>query len=64
MVFDLTTSNPAGALDRLQTVSSPLEVGLPIFSGIGTCLYPVYIRGETHLAAGQGSAAAGEFQKI
>jgi hypothetical protein len=28
------------------------------------CLYPVYARGEAYLAAGQGSAAAAEFQKI
>jgi hypothetical protein len=26
--------------------------------------YPVYVRGEAYLAAGQGSAAAAEFQKI
>jgi eukaryotic-like serine/threonine-protein kinase len=25
---------------------------------------PTYVRGETYLAAGQGAAAAGEFQKI
>jgi eukaryotic-like serine/threonine-protein kinase len=29
-----------------------------------SCLYPTYIRGEGYLAAGQGSAAAAEFQKI
>jgi hypothetical protein len=29
-----------------------------------SCLYPVYVRGEAYLAAGQGSAAAAEFQKI
>ena len=29
-----------------------------------SCLYPAYIRGEAFLAAGQGGAAAGEFQKI
>jgi eukaryotic-like serine/threonine-protein kinase len=27
-------------------------------------LYPVYLRGEAYLAAKQGSAAGGEFQKI
>jgi eukaryotic-like serine/threonine-protein kinase len=27
-------------------------------------LYPVYVRGEAYLAAGQGNAAAAEFQKI
>jgi hypothetical protein len=29
-----------------------------------SCLYPLYIRGEAYLAAGQGSAAVAEFQKI
>ena len=29
-----------------------------------SCLYPTYVRGEAYLAAGQGSAAAAEFQKI
>ncbi|HTV66162.1 MAG TPA: hypothetical protein VMD98_11180 [Bryocella sp.] len=27
-------------------------------------LYPTYVRGEAYLAAGQGNAAAAEFQKI
>jgi eukaryotic-like serine/threonine-protein kinase len=31
---------------------------------LGTRLLPNYIRGEAYLAAGQGAAAAGEFQKI
>jgi eukaryotic-like serine/threonine-protein kinase len=29
-----------------------------------SCLYHLYVRGEAYLAAGQGSAAAAEFQKI
>ena len=29
-----------------------------------SCLYPVYVKGQTYLAAGQGSAAGAEFQKI
>jgi eukaryotic-like serine/threonine-protein kinase len=29
-----------------------------------SCLYPVYVHGEAYLAAGQGGAAAAEFQKI
>ena len=61
---ELAKSNPAGALDRLQAVSSPLELGLPVEIVDISCLYPVYTRGESYLAAGQGSAAAGEFQKI
>jgi serine/threonine protein kinase/tetratricopeptide (TPR) repeat protein len=61
---ELAKSNPAGALDRLQAVSSPLELGLPTEAVNIACLYPVYTRGEAYLAAGQGSAAVGEFQKI
>ena len=29
-----------------------------------SCLFPIYVRGEAYLAAGQGSTAAAEFQKI
>ena len=29
-----------------------------------SCLDPTYVRGNAHLAAGQGSAAVAEFQKI
>jgi hypothetical protein len=29
-----------------------------------SCLFPIYVRGEAYLAAGQGRAAAAEFQKI
>src|SRR5260370_16071040 len=29
-----------------------------------SCLYPMYVRGEAYLVAGQGSAAAAEFEKI
>ena len=61
---ELAKSNPAGALDRLQAVSSPLELGSQIYAMGKPCLYPVYTRGEAYLASGQGSAAAGEFQKI
>src|ERR1700730_12143475 len=37
--------------------------GIQFLSNI-SCLYPVYVRGEAYLAAGQGNAAAIEFQKI
>ena len=54
--------NPASALNILQA-ASPLEFAyIPIENN--TCLYHVYVRGEAYLAAGQGDAAAGEFQKI
>jgi tetratricopeptide (TPR) repeat protein/predicted Ser/Thr protein kinase len=59
----LAEDHPSAALVWLQTVSSPLELGT-FLNGIGNWLYPVYTRGEAYLAAGQGSGAAGEFQKI
>jgi serine/threonine protein kinase/Tfp pilus assembly protein PilF len=59
----LDRKNPALALNALQ-VASPIELGqIPFVLNI-SCLYPVYIRGEAYLAAGQGKAAAAEFQKI
>src|SRR5258708_33342742 len=41
-----------------------MELGQIPFTATISCLYPTYIRGEAYLAAGQGSAAATEFQKI
>ena len=54
------------ALKTLEPVSPPLEFGLVAFAAnaSGSCLYPTYIRGNSYLAAGQGVAAAAEFQKI
>ena len=43
---------------------SPIELGQIGFVANISCLYPTYVRGEAYLAAGQGSAAAAEFQKI
>jgi len=54
--------NPASALNDLQA-AAPIELGNIPFDSNVSCLYPVYVRGEAYLAAGQGSAAA-EFQKI
>src|ERR1700680_5058359 len=42
----------------------PVELGQPLSTQGSPCLYPVYVRGEAYLAAGQGSAAAAEFQKL
>jgi serine/threonine protein kinase/tetratricopeptide (TPR) repeat protein len=54
---------PASALSALQA-AAPIELGgIHMLSNL-FCLYPVYGRGEAYLAAGQGSAAAAEFQKI
>jgi serine/threonine protein kinase/Flp pilus assembly protein TadD len=54
----LNKKSPTAALTALRA-ASPIE-----FGGDNYCLYPVYVRGEVYLAAGQGNAAAAEFQKI
>jgi hypothetical protein len=59
----LERKNPALALTTLQA-ASPIELGQIMFVANISCLYPVYVRGEAYLAAGQGNAAAAEFQKI
>ena len=59
----LDRKNPASALNTLQA-ASPIELGQIRFVTNISCLYHVYVRGEAYLAAGQGSAAAAEFQKI
>jgi serine/threonine protein kinase/tetratricopeptide (TPR) repeat protein len=59
----LDRKNPASALDILHA-PSPIELGLIQFLNNISCLNNPYIRGQAYLAAGQGSAAAAEFQKI
>jgi tetratricopeptide (TPR) repeat protein len=59
----LNRNNPASALDAMQALS-PIELALIPLGNNVSCLYPLYIRGEAYLAAGQGNSAAGEFQKI
>jgi serine/threonine protein kinase/tetratricopeptide (TPR) repeat protein len=59
----LDKKNPAAALNALQAASA-IELGAIQFVANLSCLYPVFVRGESYLAAGQGSAAAAEFQKI
>jgi len=59
----LDRKNPAVALNTLQA-ATPIELGQVPFIVNLSCLYHVYERGEAYLAAGQGSAAAAEFQKI
>jgi hypothetical protein len=59
----LDKRNPTAALNELQA-ATPIELGQIQFVANISCLYPVYVRGEAYLAAGQGSAAAAEFQKI
>jgi serine/threonine protein kinase/tetratricopeptide (TPR) repeat protein len=60
----LNKKNPVAAVNALQAATSPLELGQIQFVASISCLYPTYVRGEAYLAAGQGSAAAAEFQKI
>jgi eukaryotic-like serine/threonine-protein kinase len=60
----LDRKNPADALDALQAAAPPIELGSIQFVTNLSCLYPTYIRGEAYLAAGQGNAAAAEFQKV
>jgi eukaryotic-like serine/threonine-protein kinase len=61
--LDLGKNQPLAAIDRLQA-ALPIELGLLQFTNNFSCLYPVYVRGQAYLAAGQGEAAAFEFQKI
>jgi tetratricopeptide (TPR) repeat protein len=59
----LDRKNPALALNALQGPSA-IDLGLIPFATNISCLYSVYVRGEAYLAAGEGGAAAAEFQKI
>jgi eukaryotic-like serine/threonine-protein kinase len=59
----LNRKDSAEAITNLQA-AIPIEFGTIPFINNVSCLYHTYIRGEAYLAAGQGSAAAGEFQKI
>jgi eukaryotic-like serine/threonine-protein kinase len=62
--LQLARQSPDLALNTLRA-GLPIEFANATFSTNNTsCLYPTYIRGQAYLAAGQGSAAAAEFQKI
>jgi eukaryotic-like serine/threonine-protein kinase len=60
----LDRKKPSDALNDLQTAAGPIELAQITFVTNLSCLYHTYIRGEAYLAAGQGGAAAAEFQKI
>jgi len=60
----LNKKNAALALTTLQAAAPPIEFGQIDFVANISCLYPTYVRGESYLAAGQGKAAADEFQKV
>jgi eukaryotic-like serine/threonine-protein kinase len=59
----LNRKKPQGAIERLKA-AGPIELGQIQFVNNLSCLYPVYLRGQAYLAAGQGADAASEFQKI
>jgi eukaryotic-like serine/threonine-protein kinase len=59
----LNRNSPTLDLNALKAASS-VELGQISFVQNISYLYPTYIHGEAYLAAGQGSAAAIEFQKI
>jgi len=59
----LNRKNPSDAIRDLQPALS-IEFGTIRFVNNVSCLYPTYIRGEAYLAAGQGTQASAEFQKI
>ncbi|MGO9087639.1 MAG: serine/threonine-protein kinase [Candidatus Sulfotelmatobacter sp.] len=62
VLADFTNSTGDAVFD--DTLKTALSVSLRHFVANVSCLYPTYVRGEAYLAAGQGSAAAAEFQKI
>jgi hypothetical protein len=60
----LVQKKPELALNVLRP-GLPVEFANATFSTNNTsCLYPTYMRSQVYLAAAQGTAAAGEFQKI
>jgi tetratricopeptide (TPR) repeat protein len=61
--MELTRKDPRGALQSLEA-ARVYERGQMVGNLSNCCLLPVYLRGEAYLAAGQGSLAAAEFQKI
>jgi eukaryotic-like serine/threonine-protein kinase len=52
------------AVNDLQVSVGSIELGQTLFVNNLSCLYPTFIRGEAYLAAGKGTQAATEFQKI
>jgi len=64
-ILDLDRRQPARAIEFLET-TTPYELGTPRsnLQGFFGALYPVYVRGEAYLAAGRGTEATAEFQKI
>jgi predicted Zn-dependent protease len=59
----VSKGNSLEAIESLRD-ATPYELGVPYGAYSWTALYPVFVRGEAHLAAHHGSEAAAEFQKI
>jgi len=59
----LDKKEPTVALANLR-VTAPVDRAAIQFLANVSCLYPIYVRGEAYLAAGNGVAALTEFQKI
>jgi tetratricopeptide (TPR) repeat protein len=57
----LVRGDATGAIDLLRA-ATPYE--LSVSTSYPVCMFPVYVRGQAYLAARQGAAAAGEFQRI
>ena len=60
----LERKNSSAAIDELRAALPAIEYGQIQYATNMSCLYHTYIRGQAYLAAGQGTAAATEFQKI
>jgi eukaryotic-like serine/threonine-protein kinase len=62
--IEISRSNPAKALDLLQTTETyELGTPLPQFE-VGASMYPVYLRGSAYLSLGKGKEASVEFGKF
>ena len=61
----VSRGNISEAIESLRS-AAPYELGVQSGHAVygWTALYPVFVRGEAHLAAHQGNEAAAEFQKI
>ena len=59
----LDKKEPTAALATLHATAPVDRASIQFLANV-SCLYPIYVRGEAYLAAGNGVAAAAEFQKI
>jgi hypothetical protein len=59
----LDKKEPTAALANLHVTAAVDRAAIQFLANV-SCRYPIYVRGEAYLAAGNGAAAAAEFQKI